>query len=388
MQLVSAAARKTFSDAPAARPPNETMTGQRLSFGGRSTLPSPAPTNRTVASQPKVGRRAAAGTTTAPEVRLRQRAEATRHPRARPTEAQVRHFDPARRNPYAQGTGPLAPDNAASAPAGHAAGPRVTPSAIRDEPTVENQTTDLSRAHPTAAQIGHFETPRRNPYAQRTGPLAPNNAASACRAAGPRATPPALRHQPLPGTRPSPVPARGRRRPRPAFRNCPPQPVRPEDAPAGTRRGRVEAPACRSAHDAIGNPAQVRHGGPSHRPFPRATSAHGVLPDSARRNPCAQRTPQIPTGQHRLGVAPPCRPPARHTVRTTGHKPGIGSVPSLSPAILRRGGPFHATRTNLMRCRGTTTLLTTPPRLVPPVRFRVARLPMAGGQPARRQCDR
>jgi hypothetical protein len=206
MQLVSAAARKTFSDAPAARPPNETMTGQRLSFGGRSTLAPPAPTNRTVASQPKVGRRAAAGTTAAPEVRLRQRAEATRHPRARPTEAQVRHFDPARRNPYAQGTGPLAPDNAASAPAGHAAGPRVTPSAIRDEPTVENQTTDLARAHPTAAQLGHFETPRRNPYAQRTGPLAPSNAAPARRAAGPRATPPALRHQPTPGNRTTGLP--------------------------------------------------------------------------------------------------------------------------------------------------------------------------------------
>jgi hypothetical protein len=159
MQLVSAAARKTFSDAPAARPPNETMTGQRLSFGGRSTLPSPAPTNRTVASQPKVGRRAAAGTTTAPEVRLCQRAEATRYPRARPTDDQVRHFDPARRNPYAQGTGPLAPDNAASAPAGYAASPRVMPSAIRDEPTVENRPTDLSRAGAIAAQGGHFDPP-------------------------------------------------------------------------------------------------------------------------------------------------------------------------------------------------------------------------------------
>ena len=188
MQLVSAAARKTFSDAPTARPPNETMTGQRLSFGGRSTLPSPAPTNRTVASQPKVGRRAAAGTTAAPEVRLRQRAEATRHPRARPTEAQVRHFDPARRNPYAQRTRSLAPAEAASKH--QPAGPRMTQSAIRPKSAMAGRATNLSQGQPPpTASSPTPPAATRAPRGHRRFP--PGNIASVSPlpAARPRATP-------------------------------------------------------------------------------------------------------------------------------------------------------------------------------------------------------
>jgi 4-hydroxy-3-polyprenylbenzoate decarboxylase len=73
-------------------------------------------------------------------------------PRAPATRAQIGHSEPARRNPYAQRTRPLAPDHAVSAPARPAATPRVTPSAIRVEPAVKNQTTDLPRAQATCAQ--------------------------------------------------------------------------------------------------------------------------------------------------------------------------------------------------------------------------------------------
>jgi hypothetical protein len=169
MQIVSASAVEMFCDALATRSPNATPTGRRLSTGGLPTCPWPAATIPVATTQRKAGRREAAGTTAPPEVRQCQQPGAIRHPRAPAASSPVRLFDPRRRNPYSQRMRPLAPDSAASPPVRHADVSRATASAIRDEPTVGNQTTDLPGTRATHAQVGHFDPARRNPYAQRTG---------------------------------------------------------------------------------------------------------------------------------------------------------------------------------------------------------------------------
>jgi len=216
----------------------------------------------------------------------------TDRPCARATHAQAGHFEPVRRNPYAQRTHPLAPDDTVSAPA---RAPRLTPSAIRDEPNVGNPTTDLPRARATRAQAGHFEPARRNPYAQRTRPLAPDNAASAPArpAAGPRVTPSVIRDEP-------PVANQTTSRPHtpvtyaqaghfePARRNPYAQRTRPpapdDTASAPARHAAVPRVTPSAIHDEPPVANQI-----TDRPRARATRAQPGHSDSARRNQYAQR---------------------------------------------------------------------------------------------------
>ncbi len=121
-------------------------------------------------------------------------------PHAPATSAPVGHVDTARRNPYAQRPSPLAPDDTGTAPPRSVSGPRG-PSAIRNPPTVGNRTIELVRARATRAQAGHLDRARRNPYAQRTRPLAPDDAGIVPprSVSGPRATPSAIRNPPTVG---------------------------------------------------------------------------------------------------------------------------------------------------------------------------------------------
>src|SRR5580700_10532593 len=179
MHLVSAAALEIFTDAPARRSPNATLIGQALSSGGLPACPWRAPTSPAVAAQRKAGLREAAGTTAPPEAQQCQEPGTIRRPRAPATNAPVRLFDSPRRNAYTQSTGThstdahstdthspatWAADEVASTPTRSAVGLRVTPSAIRDEPTVGNKAVGLPRARAPSARVGHSNTARRNPY--------------------------------------------------------------------------------------------------------------------------------------------------------------------------------------------------------------------------------
>jgi hypothetical protein len=208
-------------------------------------------------------------------------------PRARAPSARVGHSNTARRNPYAQRPRPLAPDDAASATARCAAGPRETSATIRDEPTVGKQTIDRRRAPATAARIGNFDPARRNAYAQRMHPLAPDDAVLAPprHAAGPHARPSAIRHEPtigdqtieLPRTRPTRAqldhfdPAR-----RNAYAQRTGSPTPDDAAPARRPAGLRLAPAAARPGPAIAG----RAGGLPHKPV---TCAHGGLNGFARR---------------------------------------------------------------------------------------------------------
>ncbi len=198
MQLVSAAAHKMPLDALGTHSPNPALTGQRMSSSGLPTRRWPTPTNPPAAAPRKAGFRSAAGTTALPDLWQFQEAEANRRPRARATCAGIVHFDSARRNPYAQKTRALTPDAAVSASARHADRPRVTSSALRAELTVGNQATDLPRAGATRAQVRHFDPARRNSCAQRMRALALDDAMSApgCHVASPRLPPYAIRAEP------------------------------------------------------------------------------------------------------------------------------------------------------------------------------------------------
>ena len=214
------------------------------------------------------------------------RNQATNRRRTPATAVGVGHFDPARRNAYARSMRPLAPGDGVLAPPRHAAGPCVTPCAVQDEPTVRNQTTNLPRARATRAQAGHFNPPRRNPYAQGTRPMAPDDAASAPTrsAVGPRATPSAIRHQrtvrkqtiDLPRARPTRA---QRDHLDPARRNAYAQRT---GSPAPDDAAPARRPVC--AWRPRRDPTRARDRGPSHRsPHKPATCAHSGLNDPARR---------------------------------------------------------------------------------------------------------
>ena len=286
MQLVSAAAPKMFSDALATRSPSATLNGQRLSSGGLPTFPWPAPANSAASAQRKDALCPAAGTTARPQVRRRLRAGAIRRPRAPTTSAPVRLFDPRRHDAYAQGTdtqstdtqrtGPPAADEIAPTSVRHADGPRVTPSAIRYEPAVGNQTIRLPRAHrrrPDCPFRFSPPQPRRPEERAHWQPTMPRRAGSPCDRPAHHFVRNPRRANPRKPDHP-PSPRVGGRRPERAFRFSPPQPVRPEECAHRhpTRPRRAGSQCDRPAHHAVRNPGRPNRREPAHRPSRRACS--------------------------------------------------------------------------------------------------------------------
>ena len=353
MQLVSAAAPKMFSDALATHSPTATLNGQRPSSGGLPTSPWPAPTNSAASAQRKAALCPAAGTTARPQVRRRLGAGAFRRPRAPATSAPVRLFDPRRHDAYAQGTdtqstdtqstdtqstdtqstdtqstdtqstgtqrtGPPAADQIAPTSVRHADGPRVTPSAIRDEPAVGNQTNRLPRACAGAAQIAHFDSPRRNPRAQRNAPTGNRRCrvAPVRHATGPRTTSSAIRDEPTLGSQTVRLPRawvvavwiRHFDSPR---RN----PYAQRNALTGTRPDRVGL--ARNATVPRTTPSSIRDEPTAGNQVIGLSVAHAACArvdhfEPARRNPYAQKHRTTSTG--RSGVRAPSGRPAPDAV--------------------------------------------------------------------------
>jgi hypothetical protein len=349
MQLVSAAAPEIFSDALALRSPNATLIGQALSPGGLPACPWPASTNPAAPAPPKAGLRPAAGKTAPPEARQCQKPGTIRRPRAPATSPRVKLFDSPRRNAYAQSARARAAHEIAPTPARPAVSLRVTPSAIRDEPTLGNQSVGLPRARASSARIDHSNSPRRNPYAQRTRPLAPHDAASttARRAAGLLETPAAVRDEPAIGNpttdRPH-APATAARLGHfdPARRNPYAQRTRtlePDDAASTTARhtaGPRKTPAT------IRDEPTARIQTTDRRRAPANAARLGHF-DPACRNPYAQRTPpsapdDAASAPARSAVGPRVAPSAIRDEPAVGNQtPG----PSPRPRNFRSDWAFR-----------------------------------------------
>ena len=194
-------------------------------------------------------------------------------PSARATCARTEHFDSACHNPYAQSARPLAPDDPVSAR--RPIGVRLTPSAIPPGPSIAGRAIDLPHAPATCTQFGLSDSSRRNPYAKRTRPSAPDDAVAARRPTGLRLTPSAIR-------------------------------------PTPSIAGRA-----------------------INRPRTRAIVTQSGLSDSSRHNPCAQRT----------------RPPALDDAVAARHSTHL----RLTPSAIRPGSSIVGQAINLPNTRATCT---------------------------------